>query len=94
MVTTGARSRRKLFPIRSCVVCHSKDHKRALTRLVRTDAGVRVDPSGKMSGRGAYLCDNRSCWERAVNTNLLNVALRTSLTDEDRERLQQAMPSS
>ena len=63
-----------------------------LTRLVRTDAGVQIDPGGKMEGRGAYLCNRRSCWECAVNGTMLNKTLNTTLTNEDRERLQQAMP--
>jgi hypothetical protein len=86
--------KRKHVPVRTCVVCRTKDSKRTLTRLVRTDAGVKVDPGGKMNGRGAYLCESRSCWERAVNTQILNQALRTTLTDEDRQRLQQAMPQT
>ena len=86
--------RRKHVPTRTCVVCRRKDNKRTLTRIVRTDAGVQVDPSGKMQGRGAYLCDDRSCWERAVNTNVLDKALKTTLMDDDRERLLQAMPPS
>ena len=85
---------RKHTPQRTCVVCRVKGDKRSLTRLVRTDAGVQVDSSGKMNGRGAYLCRNRSCWERAANSNLLNKTLRTTLSDEDRKRLQQATPSS
>jgi len=84
--------RLKHIPIRTCVVCGEKGNKRSLTRLVRTESGVLVDPGGKIGGRGAYLCDKRSCWERAVNTNLLNKPLRTIITAEDRERLQQAMP--
>ncbi|GAB4522285.1 MAG: hypothetical protein OHK0046_34690 [Anaerolineae bacterium] len=82
----------KHIPIRTCVVCKEKDSKRALTRIVRTTGGIYVDASGKMNGRGAYLCDRKSCWERAVNTNILHKALRTTLTDEDRQRLQQATP--
>ena len=61
---------------------------------MRTDAGVQVDLSGKMHGRGAYLCDDNSCWERAVNTNMLDKALKTTLMDDDRKRLMQAIPSS
>lgn len=86
--------RRKHVPKRTCVVCRCQDNKRNLTRVVRTNAGVQVDPSGKMRGRGAYLCDDKSCWERAVNTNVLDKALKTTLMDEDRRRLLQAMPSS
>jgi predicted RNA-binding protein YlxR (DUF448 family) len=51
-----------------------------------------IDPSGKRNGRGAYLCDDRKCWERALSSDILNKALRTTLTDQDRERLRQAMP--
>jgi len=73
-----------------CVVCRDKAGKRQLTRIVRTEQGLQIDPSGKMNGRGAYLCDRASCWETAVKTDLLAKALRMPLTDEDRERLRRA----
>jgi predicted RNA-binding protein YlxR (DUF448 family) len=82
----------KHIPVRTCVVCREKDNKRTLTRVVRTEQGVQIDSSGKMNGRGAYLCDRESCWERAVATDVLSRALRTTLTAEDRERLKQAKP--
>lgn len=81
----------KHIPVRTCIVCRTKDDKRALIRLVRTDTGVQIDRSGKMNGRGAYLCNSESCWERAVKTHVLEKALKMTLTTEDRERLQQAM---
>lgn len=85
--------KRKHIPVRTCIVCREKDSKRTLTRIVRTDAGIQVDPSGKMGGRGAYLCDCKSCWERTMNNPIiLNKALRTTLTAADLERLQQALP--
>ncbi len=80
----------KHVPVRMCVVCRDKAGKRALTRVVRTEAGLQIDPSGKMNGRGAYLCDRVSCWDTAVKTDLLAKALRMSLTEEDRERLRRA----
>lgn len=55
-------------------------------RIVRTQQGVQVDPSGKMNGRGAYLHDRRSCWERGLKGALAH-ALKVELTAEDRERL-------
>ncbi|MDX1994414.1 MAG: YlxR family protein [bacterium] len=94
MTEKSTQPHRKPVPIRTCVVCRSKDAKRTLVRLVRTETGVVVDPSGKMNGRGAYLCDRLSCWERAVKTDILNKALKTTLTTEDRERLSSAMPQS
>jgi len=83
------RSRKpKHVPVRTCVVCQSKDAKRGLTRLVRTEQGILVDTTGKVNGRGAYLCDNEMCWQRAMTTNVLEKALKTTLKPADRERLQ------
>lgn len=81
---------RKHIPQRTCVVCRTKDGKRQLTRVVRTETGLQVDPTGKQNGRGAYLCDNPTCWERAIASDVLAKALRTSMNGEDRMRLQQA----
>lgn len=76
-------------PIRTCVICREKENKRQLTRIVRTEQGVVIDPTGKMNGRGAYLCEKPDCWQRAANTDILSRALRTRLTDADRDRLKQ-----
>jgi hypothetical protein len=61
-----------------------------MTRLVRTSEGVLVDPTGKRNGRGAYLHNQRSCWERALKGPLAQ-ALKTSLADEDRASLENFM---
>jgi uncharacterized protein len=66
--------------------------KRTLTRIVRRPDGVFVDPSGKMNGRGAYLHDHKSCWERGLKGTLAS-ALRATLTAEDRQRLENYMAS-
>ena len=66
--------------------------KRTLTRIVRRPDGVFVDPSGKMNGRGAYLHDHKSCWERGLKGALAS-ALRVTLTAEDRQRLENHMAS-
>jgi predicted RNA-binding protein YlxR (DUF448 family) len=64
--------------------------KRAMTRVVRQADGVFIDSSGKMNGRGAYVHDRRSCWERSLKGALAN-ALKVSLTAEDRQRLENYM---
>ncbi|MCC6798906.1 MAG: YlxR family protein [Anaerolineae bacterium] len=85
--------RRRHVPQRSCVVCRTTADKRSLTRLVRTpDEGVQIDLTGKRSGRGAYLCDQATCWDRALAGEALAQALRTTLTDADRERIRAARP--
>ncbi len=81
------RTRRKHVPQRTCVGCREVLPKRELIRIVRSPDGVViVDPKGKISGRGAYLHDRRSCWERGLKGALAN-ALKIELTDEDREKL-------
>jgi predicted RNA-binding protein YlxR (DUF448 family) len=57
-----------------------------LVRIVRSPEGVFVDPSGKMSGRGAYLHERQGCWEKGLQGALAK-ALKTDLTAEDKERL-------
>ena len=86
-MTTPAR---KHVPVRMCTVCREHDGKRALTRVVRTAERVVVDPTSKMNGRSAYLCDKASCWQRALTSDVLARALRTTLTSQDRARLTEA----
>lgn len=86
----AATPTRKHIPVRTCVVCREKAGKRTLTRVVRTQDGLMVDASGKMNGRGAYLCERPECWERAMTTDILAKALKMSFTPEDRERLRHA----
>jgi predicted RNA-binding protein YlxR (DUF448 family) len=82
--------RPKHVPQRMCVTCRERDAKRTLTRLVRTaDGQVEIDPSGRKNGRGAYLCDNPGCWEKAIKGGLLTRALNTSLSAEAIETLRQ-----
>ncbi len=90
---SNKHKRRKHAPARTCVVCRVVKPKRELARLVRTpDEGVQLDSTGKRAGRGAYLCDAPVCWRKAIETSVLERALRTTLTEEDRERLRQAAP--
>lgn len=74
------------MPQRTCVGCREVLPKRSLIRIVRQADTVQVDPTGKAAGRGAYLHDRRSCWERGLKGALAR-ALKTELTQDDRERL-------
>lgn len=86
--------RSKHVPQRTCIVCREKFDKRRLTRIVRTpDDGVVIDFSGKRNGRGAYLCDQASCWDSAlVKAQLLNQALMTEVTGPEREEIASHKP--
>ncbi|VAW43115.1 COG2740: Predicted nucleic-acid-binding protein implicated in transcription termination [hydrothermal vent metagenome] len=81
--------RTKHTPLRTCFVCREKRDKRQLTRLVRTlEGAVLVDPTGKQNGRGAYLCDQITCWKKGVaNGRYLNQVLKTTVTTADLEAI-------
>jgi predicted RNA-binding protein YlxR (DUF448 family) len=84
--------RTKHVPQRTCIACRRTDAKRGLIRLVRdADGHVRLDPTGKRAGRGAYLCHDPACWEQALKRRGLERALRVeALLPEDRAVLEQA----
>ena len=79
-----AKPRVKHIPQRTCVGCRQVLAKRSLIRIVRTPEGVKIDPTGKLDGRGAYLHEIRSCWEAGLKGALAH-ALKTELTGSDSE---------
>lgn len=75
-------------PERTCVACKQQRPKRELIRIVRTpDGHIVLDPTGKKSGRGAYLCARRSCWEPALRKGTLEREFGMALPPEDRAAL-------
>ena len=87
-VAKKTSKRVKHIPQRTCVGCRTVMPKRQLIRIVRSPEGVQVDPTGKLAGRGAYLHDRRSCWERGLKGALAH-ALKTEIAVEDREHLKE-----
>ena len=78
----------KNLPQRTCIGCNVKKEKRDLIRIViNKENEVKVDLTGKMQGRGAYICNNIECLEKAVKTKKLDRALNHNFTDEIYENL-------
>ncbi len=76
------------MPQRMCVVCRDRSAKRSLTRVVRTPEGVvMVDPTGKLNGRGAYLCDDKTCWNKALAGDILGKSLKTTIDEQTKNAL-------
>ena len=72
--------RPKHIPQRMCIVCRRHDAKRGLYRIVRTpEGGVEPDPTGRRNGRGAYLCEQAACWEKALGSGMLSRALNVEI---------------
>ena len=91
-MTKQPTKRVKHIPQRTCVGCRQVMPKRNLIRVVRSPEGVSIDLTGKTAGRGAYLHDKKSCWENALK-GALNHALKTELTEQDRDVLIHFMES-
>ena len=84
MSKTGRKP--KHIPKRTCVGCREINPKRSLTRIVRCGAGVLIDPTGKMAGRGAYIHNSYSCWQIALKGKLAG-ALKVELKETDKKVL-------
>ena len=70
-------------PTRSCVACRTAREKRELLRVVRTPAGTMIaDPTGRLAGRGAYVCRDAGCITTAIQRGALSRALETPVPAE------------
>ncbi len=79
---------RRHVPLRTCIICGSKAPKRSLARIVAdAEGGIAVDSTGRLPGRGAYVCADGSCVDRGLKRGRLEYALRTKLRNEDWTRI-------
>lgn len=80
----------KKIPQRMCNGCMEMKPKKELIRIVKSKEGeVSVDLTGKKPGRGAYLCKNTECLEKAFKAKRLDKNLETKIDDEIYKRLEE-----
>lgn len=73
----------KKIPMRMCTGCREMKPKFELVRVVKTpDGEIKLDNTGKLNGRGAYICKNTECLNKAIKTNALSRAFETSVLSE------------
>lgn len=78
----------KKIPQRTCMGCNGKKDKNKLIRIVKNkDNEIKVDKTGKMAGRGAYICDDINCLEKVVKSKRLERVLDTKISEEIYESL-------
>ena len=71
------------IPMRQCLGCREMKPKKELVRVVRSPEGViSLDLKGKAPGRGAYICPDKACLERARKSKALSRAFDQSVPDE------------
>ncbi len=78
----------KKVPMRMCVGCRVMRPKKEMLRVVRSAEGkVSIDPTGKAAGRGAYICKDIACLERAIKSRGLERAFEQKVEPELYETL-------
>ena len=79
----------KKIPQRQCMGCRERMDKRDLIRVVRTPEGnVQLDFSGKLNGRGAYICPKADCLKKARKGKALDRSLEVAIPEEVYDRLE------
>ena len=82
----------KKIPLRQCLGCREMKPKRELIRVVRSPEGeVSLDFKGRKPGRGAYVCPDSACLQKARKARALERAFSAQIPDEVWDGLEQQM---
>ena len=72
----------KKQPVRKCMGCNAQKLKKELIRIVRSPEGeISIDPKGKKSGRGAYICHDKTCLAKVKKSKRLNKIFEVEIPD-------------
>ena len=82
----------KRQPQRTCMGCNEKKDKKDLIRIVKNKQNeINIDKMGKSEGRGAYICDNIECLEKAIKTKRIEKVFEQKIPEEIYEKLRGVM---
>jgi predicted RNA-binding protein YlxR (DUF448 family) len=86
--------KKKKIPLRKCIACGEGKPKKELIRVVRNnEKEVSIDITGKMNGRGAYICSNLECLELAQKGKKLSRTLEVEVPNDVYESLKDIIQS-
>lgn len=73
----------KKIPMRQCIGCSEMKPKKELLRILRTEEeGIVLDTTGRKNGRGAYICPNAECLQKARKTKGIERSFKTAVSEE------------
>ncbi len=79
----------KKLPSRTCIGCNTQKLKQDLIRIVKNKAGeIKLDKTGKLPGRGAYICDSIECLNKAIRSKRLERCFEMKIEEAIYEELQ------
>jgi predicted RNA-binding protein YlxR (DUF448 family) len=80
----------KKVPIRMCIVCRENKPKKELIRIVKTENNeFAIDKTGKLNGRGSYICNCKECFEKLIKQRVLNKVFRCNVDISQYENLKE-----
>lgn len=80
----------KKTPMRTCIVCRECKPKKELLRIVKNDTGFALDKTGKLNGRGAYICKSKDCFDLLMKNKLLNKTFKMSVPEEEYQKIKES----
>lgn len=88
--------KKRKIPLRMCLGCQEMKPKKELIRVVKTaeNGDIRIDLTGKLAGRGAYVCKNSECLEKAYKAKKLEKALEHGIEPEVYEKLREEIKAN
>ena len=72
----------KKLPLRLCIGCNAMKNKKEMIRIVKNEEGINLEKTGKKNGRGAYLCDDVECLEKAIKSRGLERSFKMAISKE------------
>ncbi len=85
----------KKIPMRMCTACREMKPKRELVRVVKTPEGeIRLDLTGKLNGRGAYICKSADCLKKAEKSGAFSRAFSCQISEEIYAQLEKELKIS
>lgn len=81
--------KKKKIPLRKCLGCGENKSKKELIRIVKTpEDDILIDLTGKINGRGAYICNSKECFNKAIETNKISRSLEVKIPEDKIEELE------
>lgn len=86
------KNRVRKIPQRTCMGCNLKKDKTDLIRIVKNKLGeIKVDYTGKMEGRGTYICKSEDCLNKAIKNKRISKMLEAEINDDIYENLRKCI---
>ena len=76
--------------MRTCIACRECKPKKELLRIVKNDFGFALDKTGKLNGRGAYICKSKECFDLLMKNKLLNKTFKMPVPEEEYQKIKES----